>query len=128
MLKDAHNSQLYVEWLDYIDSEDTKDAFRYIVGLASALRDFRCHPQWKGKVRDFRFIENATNAMPFAFIPTKNWLLFYFRAPAIRSGKYSWEKLTRAFTTTAENNSGEWTVSLHDVNDVQRLFDLLNLK
>ncbi len=129
MLKDAHNSQLYADWLDYIASEDTKDAFRYIVGLASTLRDFNCYPQWKGRVRDFRFyLGNTMDEMPFAFIPNKTWLLFYFRRPAVDSGNYSWEELTRAFTSTAENNTGEWTVKLHDVNDVQRLFELLNLE
>ena len=124
MLSAARNTELYPEWLQHIESEETKDAFRYLVGLAAGLTSLTCHPQFKGDVRDFRFL-NARDEQPFSFIPNKSWLLFYFRAPAVRSGMYSLGVLRAALESASENNSGEWSVRLRSIADVQRLWSIL---
>ena len=127
MLSAARNTELYPEWLKHIESAETKDAFRYLVGLAAGLTSLTCHPQFKGDVRDFRFL-NAREEQPFSFIPNKSWLLFYFRAPAVRSGKYSPEVLRATFESANENSSGEWTVRLHSIADVQRLWNIVTVE
>ena len=71
--------------LSHIESDDARDAFHYLVGRAATLKCFVCHPQQKGVISDFRFIVLNRDEMPFAVSPNKRWLLFYFRAPAVRS-------------------------------------------
>lgn len=127
MLSQAQNTELYADWLAHIEAQEAREAFCYLVGRAAVLRSLKCHPQRKGVVRDIRFIDDR-NEQPFSFIPNKTWLLFYLRAPAVRSGKYSFQELSDAFDSAGENNSGEWTVKLRSIADVQRLMQLLSFE
>ncbi|MGH8858108.1 MAG: hypothetical protein ACREXG_08785, partial [Polaromonas sp.] len=64
---------LYPEWLDFIELEETKAAFVYIVGLAACARSLSCHPQLKGEngpVRDFRFFD-MEGKQYFSFITNR---------------------------------------------------------
>jgi len=124
VLSEAKNTELLPQWLEHIESEQTKDSFRYLVGLSATITEFRCHAELKGEVRDFRFF-NHSNEQCFAFIPNKHWLLFYFRLPAVRSGRYSLQVLQAAFDSASENNRGEWTVRLRSISDVQRLWHIV---
>lgn len=126
MLTDYHNSGFYPDWLDYIESEETRDAFRYMVGLAACLRNYMCHPGLHGVYRDFRFFDQHEE-QPFAFGIAQNWLLFYFRAPAIRAGRYTFQDIEATFPTATQNNTGEWTVRLRNIDDVRRLWKTLQL-
>lgn len=125
MLADARNSNFYPDWLDYIESEEAKDAFRYLVGLAAGLRNYQCHPGLHGDYRDFRFFDQ--HAQPFAFGIAQRWLLFYFRLPAIRSGRYKFQDLETSFPSAKQVNSGEWTVKLRNIDDAHRLWKILQL-
>lgn len=125
MLASARNADLYAEWLKYIEAQETRDAFVYLVGLSACLREWACHPERKGEVRDFRFMHGGTE-QPFAFIVNKKSLLFYFRAPATRSGRYRFEELQAAFEETKQVRD-EWTVRLVSIADVQRLWRFLSL-
>jgi hypothetical protein len=80
-----------------------------------------CHAQWKGDVRDFRFVEIASNEQPHSFITNQRWLLFYFRPPAIRSGRFDRSTLAAHFEGFGENPAGEWTIKLSTPADVQKL-------
>lgn len=126
MLADARNSNFYPDWLDYIESEETKDAFRYLVGLAAGLRNHTCYPGLHGVYRDFRFFDQHEEH-PFAFGIAQKWLLFYFRLPAIRSGRYKLQDLEASFPSAQQVNSGEWTVKLRDVDDVRLLWKILQI-
>ena len=128
MIAGAINAGLYADWLAYIKAKDAKDAFLYFVGQAACLTGYVCHPEPKGVVRAFRFM-SATNdsEQPFAFIPNQEWLLFYFRQPAVRSGLYSYSALQKNFESANENGTGEWTVKLHNISEVQRLLRVLSL-
>ncbi len=127
MLAGSIGDTLYPEWLAHIESEAARDAFHYLVGRAASLKSFVCHPQQKGVISDFRFITAIGDEMPFAVIPNKRWLLFYFRAPAVRSAKYSLPALAAAFDSASENSSGEWTVKLRSIADVKRLWEILSI-
>lgn len=127
MLADAKNASLYSEWLAHIKESDVKDAFLYIVGASAVLTNYRCYPQKKGEVRDFRYI-TENDEQPFAFILNHAWLLFYFRANAIRSGRYSFAMVQKEFCSAKELGRGEWTVKLRSIADVQRLWRLLSIK
>ena len=126
MLSGAKNANVYVDWLAYIRRPETRDAFRYFIGLAAGLSSLTCYPQAKGAVFAFRFYIGKDQ--PFAFIVNRSSLLFYFRAPAVRSGKYSFDRLNDAFDSAAEPRSEEWTVRLQTVADVQRLWKLVDVQ
>ena len=118
--------ELYPEWLNYIKSESTKEAFIYIVGLASCLNNHSCHPDWHGNYRDFRFFD-LNGEQPFAFGLAQNWLLFYFRPPAIRSNRYKFETIAEVFKNANNKKSDEWTVKLYSIENVRQLWRLLRL-
>lgn len=126
MLTDARNSSLYPDWLDYIESDEAKDAFRYLVGLSAGLRDYTCHPGRHGAYRGFQFFDQHEE-QPFEFGIAQRWLLFYFRLPAIRSGRYKLLELEAVFSSAKQVNSGEWTVKLKDIDDVHLLWKILQL-
>jgi hypothetical protein len=121
MLAEAKNSDLLPAWHEYIGSEQVRDAFCYLVGLAAVARDFSCYATRKGDVRDFRFYSSGRE-MPYAFIPAKDWLLFYFRLPAVRSAQFDATTLQTLFSDASCNPTGEWTVRLRTIGDVQRLW------
>jgi hypothetical protein len=126
MLAEAVNAEMYGEWLAYIETEGTRDAFLYLVGLAACVTGYTCFPKPKGVVRAFRFmLAGNEEEQPFAFIPNQEWLLFYFRLPAVRSGRYSFDTLREAFDSANENEAGEWTVKLRSISEVKRLWRIL---
>lgn len=130
MLANSLNSELYKDWLTHIIDSDSKEAFIYIAGFAACLSEYNCHPQFKGKngpIRDFRFI-NAEGKLPFAFIVNQQWLLFYFRKPAISSGRYDLETIKAAFPSVATNEGGEWTIKIRSVHDAKVLTRILGLQ
>lgn len=126
MIADAKNSELYPEWLGYIQSEQTRDAFRYFVGLASELEEYICYPEWHGKYRDFRFFDSH-GEQPFAFGLAKSWLLFYFRPPAIRTNRYNFQDIRNEFDTAEQKDPEKWTVKLKSIEDVRKIWKLLKI-
>jgi hypothetical protein len=127
MLANSINPQLYPEWLAHVEPPGVKEAFVYLVGSAATLRELSCHAQFKGVVRDFRFI-NAKDEQPFSFIVNQKWLLFYFRAPSVQSGSYSRADLVKLFPESRENKRKEWTVRLRSTEDVRALLLFLELR
>lgn len=126
MLAEALNTTLYPEWLDYIDSTDTKQAFLFIVGMGACSRAYKCHPQRKGSVRDFRFVDRCDEQV-FALIVNRNSLLFYFRRSAVRSDQYDFETIKLTFPDCKKNVRGEWTVRISNLQDASKLLPLLKL-
>lgn len=120
MLTDVRNPTLYAQWLDYIDDQPTKAAFRYIIGVAACSETLQCHIQWKGEIRDFR-LHDDNGEQVYSFITNRHWLLFYFRAPALRLGRCSRTSLQTDFDTFEENSAGEWTVKIASITDVSKL-------
>ena len=60
MLKSAHNQKLYCDHLERVIDTGAIDAFSYLVGWASSLRDYECHPDMHGDVPDFRWMQGGT--------------------------------------------------------------------
>lgn len=115
---------LLADWSDYISDPATRSAFQYMVGLSVCLREFHCQVQWKGEIRDFRLLD-ALGQQPFSFITNQKWLLFYFRAPAVRSGTYKRDEVESLFDSLKENPAGEWTIKIRSIDDVEKLCDYL---
>ena len=126
MLAQSVNSSLYPTWLAHVSDAGTKEAFLYLAGFAATLKSLTCHAQFKGAVRDFRFL-SENGEQPFSFIINKKWLLFYFRLPSVRSGRYNAESLAGLFPSMNTNNRGEWTVRISSLGDATRLVNFLAL-
>jgi hypothetical protein len=120
MLTSNLQEKLLVAWTDKIADSSARAALWHVVGFAACSAYWKCHPQWKGYLPDFRFHKVASNEQFFSFVPAKKWLLFYFRKPAIASGSYSWKKLSDSFPD-AEQKSGEWRVRVRSLTDAHLL-------
>jgi len=100
-------------------------AFDVLVAVANELPGYRCHPAWHGDIRDFRYIDSASNDWPYAFIVNRHDLLFYVRKPGLSRVPGGWDALRARFTTVKENPSGEWTIRIAGALDAAGLSDLL---
>ena len=127
MLAETINANLYADWLAQVQTSSAKDAFVLLVGTAATLKELTCHVQHKGVIRDFRFIDK-NDEQPFSFIINRKWLLFYFRGPATRSGRYTFEELRRVLPMAKINARKEWTVRLANVEETRALLGLLKLR
>tara|TARA_R110002095_G_scaffold91551_1_gene79954 strand:- start:465 stop:845 length:381 start_codon:yes stop_codon:yes gene_type:complete len=112
----SKNTELYEEYAEYISLDDVRDAFHILIGGASTLPEFSCHPEAKGEIKDFRYL-TVDKKQPFAFIINKQSLLFYLREPAIASKKYNMEELKTTFEEVNENPKGEWTIRVINRED-----------
>ena len=130
MLKGSLSAEYYADWLDLIEPRETKSAFVHLLGLAACCRSLTCHAQLKGEngpVHDFRF-HDERGEQPFSFIINKHKpLLFYFRAPATRSSKYTLEELQRHFVGAKSPRTEEWTVPIGTTADAERLWEYLKI-
>jgi hypothetical protein len=105
--------------LEHITDRGTLDAYWYIVGFSESLLGFQPRPFRKGAVLDYRFFRN--DEQWFAFIVNRNSLLFYFRLPAVRSGRYSKDELIRKLREVRENRRGEITTRISTVMEARRV-------
>lgn len=120
---DVSDAKIVVEFGEYIESSKARSAYYSLIGAAAVLQNYQCMPTVKGKVRDFRFYDSAEE-QPFSFIINRESLLFYFRLPSVRSGKFDLARLNNDISEVKVNNRGEWTVR---INDVQEALTLLNI-
>lgn len=111
------------DFADYIELPGTLAAYHLLVGASAALKDYRCVAKFKGSVRDFRFY-TMSEEQPFSFIINKSSLLFYFRLPAVKSGRYDIAQLSSTFCDVNENHQGEWTVRVRDVKEAIKLINI----
>ena len=127
MLKDTFDKTLLVEWRENIRTPDCRRAFNYLVGHGATSAIWRCHPQMKGHLPDFRYYEaSAGGSWYFSFVPAQKWLLFYFRPPSITSGKYSVDDLAKSVAVEVEEKSGEWRVRVHNERQAINLADYID--
>lgn len=124
MLEKNLDVGLFAEWSKSIKDDQVRSAFWYLIGMSACLSDYGCKIQWKGDVRDFRFHDSG-GEQPFSFITNQQWLLFYFRPPAVRSQAYSKDEISAVFDSYSENKAGEWTVKIRSIADIDRIADFI---
>lgn len=124
MLANPFDSSVFREMAEYISDDGARNAFRYLFGLAAEDPRFTCYPNKKGDVLDFRF-DSPRGDPPFSFIANRSFLLFYFRKPSIDTQRWTVSELNGHFDSANENPSGEFTVKLRSISDVQRLWRLV---
>ena len=129
MIAEARNKELCADWAEYIQAPQTLDAYRFLVGIAAASKKYHCYCERHGNARSFKFSRDAE--IPHSFITTKHWLLFYFRAPAVKKGGDELRsRLAGDFGDAFCDNPNarnEWTLKLRSICDVKRLLTHVDL-
>lgn len=119
MIKGADNKNLYLEYYQIPKLTEVKNAYSYIIGWASSLRDYEFYPGPHGYIKGFRFMRGEN--WDFAFIPNQKWLLFYFRKPCQLFKKYSREAISKSFPEIKEINGGDYTLKITSLDMTIRL-------
>jgi len=123
MLVGTENQSLYREYYDIIEDIETKEAFSYLVGWASSLKNYSCLPSSHGVIKDFRFMRDTD--WDFAFIPNQKWLLFYFRKPSLRFEKYSRARILEKFPEAKETKPREFTLRISNFEMAAKIATLI---
>ena len=106
-------------FIEYIEVPKVQQAFNLLVGVGVTSKHFQCEARSKGVVRDFRYY--CSGEQPFALIVNKQSLLFYLRKPAVRSSLFEFDRLASLFPSLKKNNSGEWTLSVADIDSAEQV-------
>lgn len=103
---------------ELIRAPDALDAYRYLVGQAALLKQYRCEARQKREVADFRYYQG--DEQPFAFIVNQQSLLWYFPPPGLRHPAANAATLQTAFAHVRENARGEITVRIEKLDDARQ--------
>jgi len=95
-----------------------------MIGSAATMPGFECFPTHHGIIPDFQY--HNKNECLFAFIPNQQWLLFYFRKPALKRPQYSRETVLKRFPDAKENKNGELTLRVSDIDQARKLVEFLS--
>ena len=98
MPKHSEDNKLYLDWSHRIAVDQVRAAFQHFVAIASRLRDFDSRIDCQSEGCSFGFYDKATGEQPFGFISSREWLLFSFRKPAVRSTAYTLRQLQSVFS------------------------------
>lgn len=124
MLSGFRNGELVPQYAAYIKDPEVRDALRMIIGLSAELEGWECYPMDLETKWDFRFFDSS-GKQAFSFIPNQEWLLFYFRKPAVRSGQFDFQTLSGLLDSAIEKADGEWTVKIRDTAELRTLWGYL---
>jgi hypothetical protein len=125
MNKSLNYSVLLQEQAEHIELREVLNAYWYLIGFSECLSDFEPRPVRKGVLMDYRYLRDGENW--FAFIVNRKSLLFYFRSPSTRSGRWPKDELAKQFNEVLEPRSGEVTVRISSTNEARRLMALIFL-
>ena len=123
--------KLYAEWLEFIQLEPVREAYRYLIDYAARLKRYRCYPYQNGNSKVFRYADadSATRSevRQYACNFNKNkGLLFYFRHPAEVADPHKlFADLQMRFDEVKRNTAGEFTVRINDIADARRLMEFV---
>ena len=106
--------------MDYIQNEETRDAYNVMLGSAATMVSLECYPEHTGVLHDFRYYMDS-NEQPFAFIVNRNSLLFYIRLPAVRAKIYDFKKMCKIFNEINEKPTGEWKIRIISTDDALKV-------
>ncbi|WP_143006125.1 hypothetical protein [Limimonas halophila] len=127
MIDERADPKLVKMFSDYINQEDVRDAFFYLIGISASLEKYKCIPKAvkndKNK-KSFKIRNVKTEKDEFSFIVNRESILFYIRKPALDSGFYDFDKINNIFGCT-ENNLGEWEVRILTTKDAKSLWQYL---
>ena len=113
----------FARFYNRIKSPQTQEAFCLLLGYASCMSRYEVRIKPQGELMSVGIY--AEDACPFAFTVNDQWLLFYFRRPAVLSKSYSDSELQREFDSFKAPQDDEWTVKLRSIDDVRKLIPYL---
>lgn len=121
MLKPGTDQSLIFEYRDVVADDSAKRAFDVLLEWARSSRRLECFPKKQGYIRSFRYFRGA--AWEFAFIPNAQWVLFYFRKPALKHGKITTNEILRRFPDAKELKGGDISLRISDTERAREVVD-----
>jgi len=119
------DEKLLQEHRSYITDVSAQNAFDVLVEHAIASPSFQCAPGWHGQIRDFAYVDSASEERPYAFIVNRTSLLFYVRRPGLPRVEEGLARLRRHFREVKENTLGEWTIKVRSSEEAGKVNKLL---
>lgn len=104
------------EYYSYIQSEEVKEAFLYLIEHSKTLQSYRCRPAPHGYInRNYHYFFNDMSR--FAFVVTRKWLLFYVQRNGYSDSKTSFSHLKEMFSTIKLRKDGEINFRIFNKDD-----------
>ena len=115
----------YQDHLAYITSADAKSAYEYLVTAATRSGVFELRAARHGYMKNVTFFEGVQR--PYAIVPAKKWILFYFRTPRKTHPGLTLDALQKQFAEAGPGQGDEFKVKLQSVPDAQKVVELLGI-
>lgn len=112
MLKSETDENLISEYRDVVADDGAKRAFDVLLEWARSSKILECFPKPQGYIRSFRYYRGT--AWEFAFIPNAKWVLFYFRKPALKKGKFTRSEILSRFPDAKALKGGDVSLRIRD--------------
>ena len=125
MLKSEEDGKLFLAFAGKIESQEVRDAYRYLIGWGVESARYMCQAKQQGYIDSIRFYRE--DSWEHAFIPNQRWLTFYFRKPCLESPKFSRNEILHHFPTAEESNAGEFIVRVSNLEDAIRVVSYIEL-
>ena len=95
-----------------------------MVGYSIANEHFDCKPGGHGFIRDFRY--GVGRVSYYAFIPNREWLLFYFRLPKRSHFKIIENRISQSIQKDLfhRRKDGERTFKVYSLKDAKVVTDI----
>jgi hypothetical protein len=121
MLKEQ-NAEQHLKNLDYLETQELRDTYCYMLGHAACLPNYQCYPNIPINEKHKRYFQyHNSDGQPFAFIINKHSILFYFRKPCAKW--FDSNAVTNAFPEANVKDNGEITVRIAGVARAREVVD-----
>ena len=115
----------YAEHLAYIQDQQAREAFVFMVEQAQTLSGYTAKPKPHGYIARNVHYFDANGTDSFAFNVSKHWLLFYLRHPLKTHPHLSAIDLRRLFVDAAQTKQGELNFRIRNVADAKQAMALV---
>lgn len=130
MLKGAEDSERIVEFYEYIQNEEAKEAFALLVGTFSCLKKVTCRVSSQKKVRSVAVDLNGEWC--FSVMPSREKLRFHWRPSVIKMKRYRKEVIKEqfpdSFTDDSHKDAEHWAIDIRSRDGALLLLHVLGLK
>ena len=129
MLARDIDTVLVNEFFEYIQDEDVREAFIYLVGAFTCLRSVTWKVKMQGAVRSFRLYQDGKRY--FSMMPSHRKINFHFRPPVLSENIYRKDvisKLFSSFDDSSNRDDEHWAIDIKTIDDARLLLRTLDLK
>ena len=115
----------YADSLAYIEGEDVKQAFIYMVDQSQRIPGYTARPKPHGFVtRNLHYFDSRKSS-PYAFTVNQRWLLFYLRAPAQTHPRADIARIQQLFLDAKVLGDGQITFKIRNLVDANAVMNFV---